>query len=139
MLTRLLYIKLNRFEEGEQNDGAYAFFSILECISVADVYCRLKIKIDYTCVECGFKKYKIDNKQLSLMLFDSSHLNKTLQDAVDQLVSRIALVEFSCECKEQFLVLSCLKPEMFYTNTRDVYEILYTPDILPTKEESWKD
>ena len=54
MLRRLLNAKFNRFEEGEQNDAADAFFSILECVSGADNYCRLNIKVNYTCVECGF-------------------------------------------------------------------------------------
>ena len=74
MLRRLLHAKFNRFEEGEQNDAADAFFSILECVSGADNYCRLNIKVNYTCVECGFKKSKIDDTQLSLMLFDASNV-----------------------------------------------------------------
>ena len=103
-LRHLLHVKFNRFEEGEQNDAADAFLSILECVSGAGNYCRLNIKVNYTCVECGFKKSKIDDTQLSLMLFDASNVNKTLQDAVDQWVSRISMVEFSCECKEQLLL-----------------------------------
>ena len=103
MLRRLLHVKVNRFEEGEQNDAADAFLSILECVSGADNYCRLNMKVDYTCVECGFTKSKIDDNQLNLMLFDASNVNKTLQDAVVQWVSRISMVEFSCECEEKFL------------------------------------
>ena len=133
MLRRLLHAKFNRFEEGEQNDAADAFFSILECVSGADNYCRLNIKVNYTCVECGFKKSKIDDTQLSLMLFDASNINITLQDAVDQWVSRISMVEFSCECKEQLLLGSGFKPEMFYTKHKEEYEMLDTPDILHIK------
>ena len=70
---------------------------------------------------------------MSLMLFDASNVNKTLQDAVDQWVSRISMVEFSCECKEQLLLGSGLRPEMFYTKHREEYEILDTPDILHIK------
>ena len=69
------------------------------------------------------------------MLFDAPNVNKTFQDAVDQWVSRISMVELSCECKEQFLMGSVLKPEMLYTNhrPREEYAILDTPDILHIK------
>ena len=84
MLRRLLHAKFNRFEEEEQNDAADAFLSILECVSGADNYCHLNIKVNYTCVECGFNKSKIDDNQLSLILFEASYVNKTLHDTVDQ-------------------------------------------------------
>ena len=60
-LRRLLNIEFNRFEEGEQNDAADAFLSMLGFISGALHYFRLKSRVHYTCLECGHQNAKNDD------------------------------------------------------------------------------
>ena len=117
-LRRLMNIEFNRFEEGEQNDAADAFLSMLGCISGALHYFRLKIRVQYTCVECGHQKSKIDDDQLSIMLYDASNVMISLQEALDRWVSKTSIVEFSCECKERCIMGSIPVAENKYTKHR---------------------
>ena len=132
-LRELLHEKFNRFEAGEQKDAANAFLSILECLIGAKEHCGLELRVKTTCLECGFEKSRIDSNQWGILLGDSSTVGKTLQEAVNEWVSRVSTVEFACVCKERDPLESVQQAEESYTNHREQLEILKFPEILHIK------
>ena len=92
-LRELLHKKFHRFEQGEQNDAADAFLSMLECVKGTENLCRFGLHVIQTCEECGLEKSKVDRNQWGMLLGDGSVEGKTLQNAVDEWVSKVSNLE----------------------------------------------